>query len=53
VNNKEHKNNSKISKKSIVLTPDFVAKNIYDNVKRFPFKTILGTSNNHFLRTLS
>ena len=41
MNNKDNKNNSTISKKSVVLTPDFVAKNIYDNVKRFPFKKVL------------
>jgi len=38
-NNTDNKN--KKIKKSTVLTPDFVAKNIYDNVKRYPFKNIL------------
>lgn len=41
MNNKDFKKSSNISKKSVVLTPDFVAKNIYDNVKRFPYKKIL------------
>jgi len=34
-------NKSKQVKKSIVLTPEFVAENIYQNLKRFPFKNII------------
>ena len=38
-NNKDGK--EKVSKKSIVLTPDFVANDIYQTLKRYPFKNIL------------
>ena len=31
----------KVEKKSIVLTPEFVADDIYQTLKRFPFKNIL------------
>ena len=31
----------KVAKKSIVLTPDFVADDIYQTLKRYPFKNIL------------
>ena len=34
-------NRQKSIKKSVVITPDYVAKNIYENVKRYPFKNIL------------
>lgn len=35
------RNKEKIQKKSIVLTPEFVADDIYQTLKRFPFKNIL------------
>lgn len=39
---KNHTNNKpKTIKKSVVITPNYVADTIYENVKRYPFKNIL------------
>lgn len=41
MNNTQNKEQSNIIKKSVVITPEYVAQKIYKNVNRFPFKTIL------------
>ena len=54
INNKENK--IKTQKKSVVITPEYVGKSIYNNVKRYPFKNILdvgswtGSLSNSFRR---
>jgi len=41
MNNSKISQQSKILKKSVVITPDFVADEIYQNLKRYPIKNIL------------